>query len=100
MRCVCAVLHNSGGYVNLSIYSGGVLKPVEKLALPETQRVRLIVQPLKEKGDNSRSAALQRLLVGIVASPLEKSYMIAFDANVLIYACDRLIQSGNAKPSS
>ena len=76
MRCGCAV-STSGGYVNLSlwgvkmmqvieaIYSGGVLKPVEKLALPETQRVRLIVQPLNEKGDNSRSAALQRLLVGI-----------------------------------
>jgi predicted DNA-binding antitoxin AbrB/MazE fold protein len=48
-----------------AIYSGGVLKPVEKLTLPETQRVRLIVQPLNEQGDTSRSAALQRLLVGI-----------------------------------
>ena len=79
MRCGCAV-STSGGYVNLSlwgvkmmqvieaIYSGGVLKPVEKLALPETQRVRLIVQPLSKEGDNYRSAAaLQRLLVGIAS---------------------------------
>src|SRR5712692_7097225 len=26
----------------------------------------------------------------VAASPLEKSYMIAFDTNVLIYACDRV----------
>src|SRR6266481_4744181 len=26
----------------------------------------------------------------VVPSPLEKSYMIAFDTNVLIYACDRV----------
>ena len=83
-----------------AIYSGGVLKPVEKLALSETQRVRLIVQPLNQEGENSRSAALQRLLVGIESMqffssgsiPLEKNYMIALDTNFLIYACDRVDQ--------
>jgi predicted DNA-binding antitoxin AbrB/MazE fold protein len=48
-----------------AIYSGGVLKPVEKLVLRETQRVRLIVEPLDEKDENRRSAALERLLAGI-----------------------------------
>jgi len=52
--------------VTEAIYTHGVLKPKEDLALREAQRVRLIVEPIDddfERGD--RSAALQRLLTGI-----------------------------------
>ena len=48
-----------------AVYSEGVLKPVDKLALRETQRVRLIIEPLDDRGEGNRSAALKRLLVGI-----------------------------------
>jgi predicted DNA-binding antitoxin AbrB/MazE fold protein len=51
--------------VTEAIYSEGVLKPVDQLALRESQRVRVIVQPLEDKDEGSRSAALERLLVGI-----------------------------------
>jgi len=49
-----------------AIYTQGVLKPKEQLALREAQRVRLIVEPLDDDADREdRSAALQRLLAGI-----------------------------------
>jgi predicted DNA-binding antitoxin AbrB/MazE fold protein len=48
-----------------AIYSGGVLKPVEKLDLREAQRVRLIIEPLSDSSEAQRSAALKRLLTGI-----------------------------------
>jgi predicted DNA-binding antitoxin AbrB/MazE fold protein len=48
-----------------AVYSEGVLKPVDKLALRETQRVRLIIEPLDDRGEGNRSVALKRLLVGI-----------------------------------
>lgn len=49
-----------------AIYSNGVLKPKEALALRESQRVRLIVEALDDDADRAdRSAALQRLLAGI-----------------------------------
>jgi len=49
-----------------AVYTNGVLKPREKLALREARRVRLIVDPLDDdavRGD--RPAALLRLLAGI-----------------------------------
>ena len=49
-----------------AIYTCGVLKPNEPLALREAQRVRLIVEPLDDDADRGdRPAALQRLLAGI-----------------------------------
>jgi predicted DNA-binding antitoxin AbrB/MazE fold protein len=52
--------------VTEAIFTNGVLKPKEELALRESQRVRLIVEPLDDdtaRGD--RSAALRRLRAGI-----------------------------------
>ena len=52
--------------VTEAIYTRGVLKPKEGLALREAQRVRLIIEPLDDDTDRAdRSAALQRLLTGI-----------------------------------
>ena len=49
-----------------AIYTNGVFKPREALALREAQRVRLIVEALDDDTDcGDRSAALQRLLAGI-----------------------------------
>jgi predicted DNA-binding antitoxin AbrB/MazE fold protein len=49
-----------------AIYTHGVFKPKEELALREAQRVRLIVETLDDDaGRGDRSAALQRLLAGI-----------------------------------
>ena len=49
-----------------AIYTNGVLKPTQALALREAQRVRLIVEALDDDTDRGdRPAALQRLLVGI-----------------------------------
>ena len=49
-----------------AIYTNGVLKPKEELALREAQRVRLIIEPLDDDPDRGdRSAALQRLRSGI-----------------------------------
>ena len=48
-----------------AVYSEGVLKPVDKLILRETQRVRLIIEPLDDRLEGNRSAALKCLLVGI-----------------------------------
>lgn len=51
--------------VTEAIYTNGILKPTEDLALREAQRVRLIVEPLDDAGHEDRSAALERLLAGI-----------------------------------
>ena len=51
--------------VTEAIYTHGVLKPMEELALREAQRVRLIIEPLDDTDRVDRSAALQRLLAGI-----------------------------------
>ncbi len=48
-----------------AIYTGGVLRPVEQLALREAQRVRLIIEPLEEPGHPDRTAVLKRLFAGI-----------------------------------
>ena len=52
--------------VTEAIYTRGVLKPTQRLALREAQRVRLIVEPLgDDTGREDRTTALQRLLAGI-----------------------------------
>jgi hypothetical protein len=52
--------------VTEAIYTHGVLKPLEELALREAQRVRLIVETLDDDTDRGDwPAALQRLLAGI-----------------------------------
>ena len=44
-----------------AIYTRGVLKPTDELALSEAQRVRLIIEPLDDYTARvDRSAALQR----------------------------------------
>lgn len=49
-----------------AVYANGVLTPKDELALRETQRVRLIVEPLDDvTGRGDRLAAVQRLLAGI-----------------------------------
>ena len=49
-----------------AVYTNGVLKPKDELALREDQRVRLIVETLDDEADRGdRHAALQRLLAGI-----------------------------------
>lgn len=50
--------------VTEAVYSAGVLRPLEALALAEGQRVRLIVEPLDES-PSDRGAALARLKAGI-----------------------------------
>jgi predicted DNA-binding antitoxin AbrB/MazE fold protein len=47
-----------------AIFTGGVLKPVDALSLKESQRVRLIVEPLGHPLPD-RDAALKRLRAGI-----------------------------------
>jgi predicted DNA-binding antitoxin AbrB/MazE fold protein len=47
-----------------AIFTGGVLKPVDALSLKESQRVRLIVEPLGDPLPD-RDAALKRLRTGI-----------------------------------
>ena len=52
--------------VTEAIFSDGVLKPKDELALRESQRVRLIIEPIEEDAAcHDRSEALQRLLAGI-----------------------------------
>jgi len=52
--------------VTEAIYTQGLLKPKDALALREAQRVRLITEPLDDDHDRGdRSAALQRLRAGI-----------------------------------
>ena len=47
-----------------AIFTGGVLRPLEELSLRESQRVRLIVEPLNEPMPE-REAALKKLRAGI-----------------------------------
>jgi predicted DNA-binding antitoxin AbrB/MazE fold protein len=55
-----------------AIFSGGVLKPLEDLALREAQRVRLIVEPIDEVPAD-RQAALKKLLAGIESMQLRST---------------------------
>ena len=49
-----------------AIYTRGVLKPVDALALREAQRVRLVIELLDDATDGGdRSEAFQRLRAGI-----------------------------------
>lgn len=47
-----------------AVFTGGVLKPVDDLSLKESQRVRLIVEPIGDPLPD-RDAALKRLREGI-----------------------------------
>lgn len=47
-----------------AIFTGGVLKPVDALSLKESQRVRLIVEPIGDPLPD-RDAALKQLRTGI-----------------------------------
>lgn len=48
-----------------AVYSGGVLKPTTPLDLKESQRVRLVLEPIEPAGPEDREAALDRLRKGI-----------------------------------
>jgi len=50
-----------------AIFSGGILRPVENLALKECQRVRLLVEPIGEPIEPTadRGLALKKLIAGI-----------------------------------
>ena len=51
-----------------AIFSGGIFKPVEHLALKECQRVRLLVEPIDEPINHltiDRDLALKKLIAGI-----------------------------------
>lgn len=54
-----------------AICSQGLLKPVDALALPEQQRVRLIVQTIAGTSAPDRQAAFRRLRAGIDAMNFE-----------------------------
>ncbi|NOS99877.1 MAG: antitoxin family protein [Phycisphaerales bacterium] len=45
-----------------AIFTGGVLKPLEALQLPERQRVRLAIEPIDGSPADDRAAAMNRLL--------------------------------------
>ncbi len=47
-----------------AIFTGGVLKPIENLSLRESQRVRLIVEPIGDPLPD-REAAMKKLREGI-----------------------------------
>jgi len=51
--------------VTEAIFRNGVLRPLEKLDFREKQRVRLVVEPINERGRTDRVAALERLRAGI-----------------------------------
>jgi predicted DNA-binding antitoxin AbrB/MazE fold protein len=51
-----------GIQITEAVYSKGVLKPVDPLELRETERVRLVVQPLDEVSATDREAAFRRLV--------------------------------------
>ena len=54
------------GQTTEAVYTEGVLKPTERLALREAQRVRLIIEILDDPTDSQgRSAAVERLRAGI-----------------------------------
>lgn len=48
-----------------AVYTQGILKPVDALALEEQQRVRLIVEPLQQAAAVDRAQALAQLRAGI-----------------------------------
>jgi predicted DNA-binding antitoxin AbrB/MazE fold protein len=48
-----------------AVYSDGVLKPSVPLNLSESQRVRLIIEPLDDNDSEKRRRALQKLKHGI-----------------------------------
>lgn len=48
-----------------AIYAHGVLEPVERLDLPEKQRVRLIVEPIDGAPASDREASFARFLKGV-----------------------------------
>jgi predicted DNA-binding antitoxin AbrB/MazE fold protein len=49
-----------------AIYAHGVLTPKDELALRESQRVRIIVEPIDDDADRAdRTAAVRRLREGI-----------------------------------
>jgi predicted DNA-binding antitoxin AbrB/MazE fold protein len=50
-----------------AVYQEGVFKPVEALALPENQRVRLIIQTVEPSDVRAWLAAVNRLQHEIVA---------------------------------
>jgi predicted DNA-binding antitoxin AbrB/MazE fold protein len=50
--------------VTEAVFSGGILRPLENLALKESQRVRLIVEAIDEPAED-RAEALKRLIAGI-----------------------------------
>jgi predicted DNA-binding antitoxin AbrB/MazE fold protein len=56
-----------------AVYSDGVLKLVDKVELRDSQRVRLIIEPLDDSGEGNRSAALKRLLAGIESMEFSSS---------------------------
>jgi predicted DNA-binding antitoxin AbrB/MazE fold protein len=49
-------------HVTKAIYSGGVLRPDQRLDLPEDQRVQIIVQPINHHQMEDREIAIKRLL--------------------------------------
>ena len=49
--------------VTEAIFTGGVLKPLGELSLHESQRVRLIVEPVNAEAD--RAEALERFRKGV-----------------------------------
>ena len=53
------------GQITEAIYSGGVLRPLGRLALRESQRVRIVVEPMEGSEPFDRAAALDRLRKGI-----------------------------------
>lgn len=55
-------------HMTKAIYADGVLKPEEKLDLPDQQRVQVIIQPTEEQADIDRTAALDRLFADVSRS--------------------------------
>jgi predicted DNA-binding antitoxin AbrB/MazE fold protein len=51
--------------VTEAIYTQGVLKPLERLDIPDQQRVRVIIQPINGANGANREAAMERLRTGI-----------------------------------
>jgi predicted DNA-binding antitoxin AbrB/MazE fold protein len=47
-------------HMTKAIYADGVLKPEEKLDLPDQQRVHVIIQPIEEQEQIDRDAALNQ----------------------------------------
>jgi predicted DNA-binding antitoxin AbrB/MazE fold protein len=54
--------------VTKAIYSGGVLRPEQRLDLPEDQRVQIIIQPINHHQTEDREIAIKRLLDHVARS--------------------------------